>query len=45
MTTLEWILIISVVLLLIILIQCIRIIMMFGDILDVIMPKFKKKKK
>ena len=45
MTTLEWILIALVFLLLIVLIPCIRIILTLGDIMDSVMPKFKQKKK
>lgn len=44
MTTLEWILIVLVILLLIILIPCIIMILIFGDALDSIMPKFKQKR-
>lgn len=44
MTTLEWILIILVILLLIILIPCIIMILIFGDALDSVMPKFKQKR-
>lgn len=43
MTTLELILIILVILLLIILIPCVRAILIFGDTVESIMPKFKQK--
>lgn len=45
MTTLEWILIFLLFLLVIILIPCIIMIMKFGDAVESIMPKFKQKKK
>lgn len=44
MTTLEWILIFLLLLLVIILIPCIIMIMIFGDAVESIMPKFKQKK-
>lgn len=44
MTTLEWILIFLLLLLVIMLIPCIIMILTFGDALESIMPKFKQKK-
>jgi len=45
MTTLEWILITLLLLLLIVLIPCIIMVSKFGDAVESIMPKFKQKKK